>query len=84
MMTNVLPKEEGKKLFQNYSTQKYRWLCPAEQTPPTPRQPVTSKPWKELFLRLGLAFKIALTKKPMPVVLLTFAPCCQSLVDKAK
>lgn len=79
-MTNVLPKEEGKKLFQNCSAWKCRWLWPAMQTTAYPRQPVTSKLWKELFLRLELPFKIALTKKPALIILLTFALCCQSLV----
>ena len=34
MMTNVLPKEKGKKSFQNYSAGKCRWLCPAAQISP--------------------------------------------------
>lgn len=78
IMTNVLPKEEREK--NSFKIILHGNAGGSQQCRFPPRQPVTSKPWKELFLRFGLAFKIPLTKKPMPIVLLTFALCCQSLV----
>lgn len=78
MMTNVLPIEEGGKNLQNYSTWKCRWFCPAIADFPPGSLSLLS--FGKSTFKIGTCFQNALTKKPKPVVLLTFALCCQSLV----
>lgn len=76
-MTNVLPKEGGGKNSELF--------CMEMQVALPSKADVRLGSLlllnlgKSSFLRLGFAFKIALTKKPVPFVLLTLALCCQSL-----